>query len=106
MKNSDLNINLVTIKRQLASVVSPIVQHRTLIVILVALLAVIITVYKMQAILTQTEDQAYYSESKSKNAVKTHFDQDTINKIEKLEDPEASSGLPDLPSGRINPFTK
>ncbi len=104
MKNSSLN--LATIKRQLASLLSPIINHRTLIVILLALISVIITVYKMQGILTQTEDQGYYSQAKAKNAVKTQFDQETIDKIKQLQDPLTDHDVPTLPGGRINPFAK
>lgn len=104
MKSS--SINLLTIKRQLAKLLAPIVKHRTLIVILLALLSIIITVYKMEGILTKTEDQNYYSQSRNKNAVKTHFDQETIDKIQKLHDPLTNHSVPNLPSGRINPFTK
>ncbi len=106
MKNSNVNINMATIKRQLKKLTAPITKHRTLIVILLALLSIITAVYKMEIILTQTQDEQYAAQAKNQKAVKTQFDQNTIDKIQELQDPQTSHEVPSLPSGRINPFTK
>ncbi len=106
MKNSNLNINMTTIKRQFKKTTAPIVKHRTLLVILLALTSIMITVYKVDIILTQTQDQKYETQSRNEKAVKTQFDQETIDKIQQLRDPQTSHDVPNLPGGRINPFTQ
>lgn len=78
--------------------------HSTLIILLITLGLLIVSLLRVQTILTTSDDSAYHSE-KSANRVTTGFDTATIEKINNLNDSNSQSAIT-LPEGRRNPFVE
>lgn len=93
------------ISEQLSPVIQPlksILSHHAIIVTLIGLLSVVYAVFTINQLLAMPDDDAYRAK-KQAETVKTKFDQDTINKLERLRDRQQQITL-DLPGGRIDPF--
>lgn len=95
------------ITEDLAPIIRPfkvILSHHAIIVTLLGLLAVMYAVYTINQLLAMPDDDAYRAE-KQADTIKTRFDQDTINKLERLRARQEQMTL-DLPAGRIDPFVE
>lgn len=79
-------------------------RHHAIIAILAALGVMILSAYTISQVIAIPDDEEYRAE-KQASTVKTNFDKATIEKIDRLRDRQQSV-TPDLPSGRINPFTE
>lgn len=75
-----------------------------IIVIVLSLSALLYAVFTVNRLLSAGDDEAYRLQKQS-SALKTRFDQDTINKLDQLKARQEQASL-DLPAGRINPFAE
>lgn len=98
MKNS--NLQLDSILKPLRTVLA----HHAIIVIFLGLSAIVYAVFTINQLLSIPDDEAYRAE-KQADTVKTRFDQDTINKLERLRARQEQMTL-QLPAGRIDPFVE
>ncbi len=99
---SILDIN--STKKQLAKLTKPIRTHHVLIAFIIITGIIAYTLYTVNNVLSQPSDEQYTAEQQ-KNAISTKFDEDTIDKVNKLKNRQENSSN-ELPPGRINPFTE
>lgn len=89
--------------KSLGTIVRPITKHSTIIFIMVALLVAMFCVITVQQLLSVATDSNYETKAAGE-AIKTKFDQKTIEKVKNLRARQETAAEA-LPSGRINPFT-
>lgn len=98
-----VSLNLSHIKLQARNLRSSILKYHLIIALLAVSSFLIFSVITVSAILSGTQD-IDYAEEQQANAVKTKFDDSTIQKINELRSREENPSL-DLPdNGRRNPF--
>lgn len=85
--------------------VQPVLRHHMFIVILTSLGFLIFTVYSINNILQQPEDQEYRMAEEAKQS-QTKFDQGTIDRIKKLQSSESSDGIDLGKRSRMSPFVE
>lgn len=98
------NINLSVMLQSIGNVTKSILRFHYLIFIVFIVVGMFFAVYNITNILSLPEDAAY-KEQQQKNNINDNFDEETIDKINKLRFSSDSTSLP-LPEGRISPFTE
>lgn len=101
-KDISLKIDRATLVKTFRRITAPIRTHHTVIMFVLIMSVLIYSVLLVSMTLQPTDDSDYRSQVEA-TSVTTRFDQETIKKIDALN--QSSTNAPiQLPEGRRNPF--
>lgn len=101
-QNISLKIDRAALLKTFKQITAPIGAHHTVIMFVLLMGVLIYTVLLVSMTLQPTDDSEYRSQVEAQS-VTTRFDQDTIKKIDALNQSNANTQI-QLPEGRRNPF--